>query len=209
MSELESLRALLERYVSPLVARSMLQKALRDCGLTPESFKGADTFRLAPLLSQAIGLFVREVDRDRARRELTDLCERAQPVVRAKFVAITSEKDIAVARQQARQMCEEMGAATYAVQKVTTIVSELARNIVSYAGTGTLELAPMKGQGRRLVIRAADSGPGIPNLELVLSGRYQSKTGLGRGLLGTKRLADNFGVATGNRGTTVVVEVLV
>jgi serine/threonine-protein kinase RsbT len=105
-------------------------------------------------------------------------------------------------------MCEEMGAASYAVQKVTTIVSELARNIGSY-GSGTLEVEPMDGQGRRLLIRAADSGPGIPNLDLVLSGRYLSKTGLGRGLLGTKRLPDNFGVATGNRGTTIVVEVVV
>jgi serine/threonine-protein kinase RsbT len=187
----------------------MLQKALRDRSLSAESFKSADASKIGPLLSQAIGLFVREVDRDRARRELADLCERAQPTVKAKWIAITSEKDIAVARQQARQICEEMAAASYVVQKVTTIVSELARNIVSYAGSGTLELAPMNGQGRRLVIRAADSGPGIPNLDLVLSGRYQSKTGLGRGLLGTKRLADNFGVATGSRGTTVVVEVVV
>lgn len=209
MNELDSIRALLERYVAPVVARSMVQKALRDCNLRAESFRSADTFRLGPPLSQAIGLFVRETDRDRARRELSELCERAQPVVKPKWIAIKSEADIAVARQQARHMCEEMAAATYAIQKVTTIVSELARNIVSYAGSGTLELAPKHGQARRLVIRAADSGPGIPNLDLVLSGRYQSKTGLGRGLLGTKRLADNFGVATGDRGTTVVVEVVV
>jgi len=209
MNELESIRAFLERYVAPVVARSMLQKALRDRNLSAESFSSSDTFKIGPLLAQSIGLFVREIDRDRARRELSELCERAQPVVKARRIAITSERDIAVARQQARQMCEEMAAATYAIQKVTTIVSELARNIVSYAGSGTLELAPMHGQARRLVIRAADSGPGIPNLELVLSGRYQSKTGLGRGLLGTKRLADNFGVATGSRGTTILVEVLV
>ena len=209
MSELDRVRSVLERHVSPLVARSMLQKALRDRGLTAEGFKDADMPKIGPALQHAIGLFAREPDRDRARRELAEVFERAQPMIKTRWLTIGSERDIAVARQQAREMCEQLGAASYAIQKVTTIVSELARNIVSYAGSGTLEIGPMNGQARRLVIRAADSGPGIPNLDLVLSGRYQSKTGLGRGLLGSKRLADNFGVATGSRGTTVVVEVVV
>jgi serine/threonine-protein kinase RsbT len=42
-----------------------------------------------------------------------------------------------------------------------------------------------------------------------MSGRYKSKTGLGRGLLGTKRLADRFEISTGKHGTRVVVEVAV
>jgi serine/threonine-protein kinase RsbT len=123
-------------------------------------------------------------------------------------VKIFSENDISVVRNEARRICEEVGAGSYTVQKVTTIVSELARNIVSYATSGTLEIVPITEQGRRIILRAADTGPGIPNLELVLSGRYRSKTGLGRGLLGTKRLADHFDVSTGSGGTLVVAEVL-
>jgi serine/threonine-protein kinase RsbT len=68
-------------------------------------------------------------------------------------------------------------------------------------------MLPVSDLGHRIVVRAADSGPGISNLEQVLTGAYRSKTGLGRGLLGTKRLADKFGVATGASGTTVVAEV--
>jgi serine/threonine-protein kinase RsbT len=155
-----------------------------------------------------MGLFVSEHDRDRALRELSELCERTQPGAEPCQININSENDISVVRNEARRICEEVGAGSYTIQKVTTIVSELARNIVSYANRGTLEIVPITGQGRRIILRAADSGPGIPNLELIMSGRYRSKTGLGRGLLGTKRLSDHFDVATSTSGTLIVAEVL-
>jgi serine/threonine-protein kinase RsbT len=59
----------------------------------------------------------------------------------------------------------------------------------------------------RLVIIASDAGPGIPNLDEIMSGRYRSRTGLGAGLLGTKRLVDNFELQTGPSGTHIEVEV--
>ena len=208
MNELDDIRALLERYLSPLIARPMLQKALRERNLTPERFKDGDAYKICPLLQRGMSLFVAEFDRDRALRELSELCERTQPGAEPCQIHIDSENDISVVRNEARRICEEVGAGSYTIQKVTTIVSELARNIVSYANRGTLEIVPIVGQGRRIILRAADSGPGIPNLELVLSGRYRSKTGLGRGLLGTKRLSDHFDVATGAGGTLVVAEVL-
>jgi serine/threonine-protein kinase RsbT len=124
-------------------------------------------------------------------------------------VRINSENDISIVRNEARRICEEIGAGSYTIQKVTTIVSELARNIVSYATQGKLEIVPIDGDTRRVIVRAVDDGPGIPDISLVLSGRYRSKTGLGRGLLGTKRLSDHFDIKTGAAGTTVVVEVLV
>ena len=208
MNELDDIRALLERYLSPLIARPMLQKALRERSLTPERFKDGDAHKISPLLQRGMNLFVAEHERDRALRELSELCDRTQAVATPCQIQINSENDISVVRNEARRICEEIGAGSYTVQKVTTIVSELARNIVSYAQRGTLEIVPIAGQGRRIILRAADSGPGIPNLELVLSGRYRSKTGLGRGLLGTKRLSDHFDVATGAAGTLIVAEVL-
>jgi serine/threonine-protein kinase RsbT len=56
-------------------------------------------------------------------------------------------------------------------------------------------------------IRARDYGTGIKNLDHVLSGAYQSRTGLGKGILGVKRLAQNFQIKTGPTGTDVRVEV--
>jgi serine/threonine-protein kinase RsbT len=208
MNELDDIRALLESFLSPLIARPMLQKALRERNLTPERFKDGDAYKICPLLQRGMSLFVAEHERDRAIRALQELCERTQPGAEPCHIKIYSENDISVVRNEARRICEEVGAGSYTIQKVTTIVSELARNIVSYAKSGSLEIEPITGQGRRIILRAADNGPGIPNLELVLSGRYRSKTGLGRGLLGTKRLADHFDVATGATGTTVVAEVL-
>jgi serine/threonine-protein kinase RsbT len=209
MNDLDDIRALLERFLSPLIARPMLQKALRERNLVAERFTNADAYKICPLLERGLNLFVAEHERDRAMLALRELCERSQPQAEPCQAKISSESDIGVVRNEARRICEEVGAGSYTVQKVTTIVSELARNIVSYASRGTLEIVPITVQARRIILRAADTGPGIPNLELVLSGKYRSKTGLGRGLLGTKRLADHFDVSTGATGTLVVAEVLI
>ena len=58
-----------------------------------------------------------------------------------------------------------------------------------------------------ITIRASDRGPGIPDVELVLSGRYRSRTGLGKGLLGVKRLANKFEIDSGPTGTRVEAEI--
>ncbi len=208
MNELDDIGGLLERYLSPLIARPMLQKALREHNLSTDRFREGDARKIFPSLQRGMSLFVADHEREHALRELASLCERREVSTQPCQVTITSENDISVVRNEARRICEQLGAGSYTLQKVTTIVSELARNIVSYAERGTLEIVPITGQGRRIILRAADSGPGIPNLELVLSGRYKSKTGLGRGLLGTKRLSDHFDVATGAGGTLVVAEVL-
>jgi serine/threonine-protein kinase RsbT len=197
----------LERFLSPLIARPMLQKALRERNLSAERFTDGDAYKICPLLERGMNLFVAEHERDRAMLALKELCERSRPGAESCLIRILSENDIGVVRNEARRICEEVGAGSYTVQKVTTIVSELARNIVSYASSGTLEIVPVTTQTRRIILRATDNGPGIPNLELVLSGKYRSKTGLGRGLLGTKRLADQFNVSTGATGTLVVAEV--
>jgi serine/threonine-protein kinase RsbT len=208
MTELDDLRTFLERYLSPMIARPMLQKALRERNISPERFRRDDAYKIGPLLERGLMLFVEDLHRERALRELSELCQGVQHRAGPCQISINSESDLSVVRNEARRICEEVHAGSYTVQKVTTIASELARNIVSYATRGTLEIVPINGQGRRILLRAVDSGPGIPNLELVLSGRYRSKTGLGKGLLGSKRLSDHFDVATGVTGTLVVAEVL-
>ena len=91
-------------------------------------------------------------------------------------------------------------------QRVTTVVSELSRNIVAYTPGGYLELE-LKAMPPRLAIRASDRGSGIPNLPEILAGKYRSRTGLGRGLLGTKQLAQRFDISTGASGTTIEAEI--
>ena len=100
-----------------------------------------------------------------------------------------------------------MGLSKFKSVKVATAVSELARNIVSYTPGGTIEIAIHRDRPARMTIVAVDHGGGIPFLDDVLAGRYRSKTGMGRGILGVQRLSDKFNITTGAMGTKVEVEV--
>jgi serine/threonine-protein kinase RsbT len=118
---------------------------------------------------------------------------------------ISAENDIAVARESAMRMAQACGFTLADSTSVATAVSELARNILHYAMEGRIMLSRVKENGRTgMKVIAVDSGPGISNLEEVLSGEYTSKTGMGLGLLGTKRLMDQFQVdSTAANGTKV------
>jgi signal transduction histidine kinase len=124
---------------------------------------------------------------------------------------IRHEADVVLARQRARQLAHLLGFDRQDQTRVATAVSELARNAYDYAGGGRVRFeldAEGEGTGRRqsLVARVIDAGPGIANLDAVLSGRYVSRTGMGVGLAGTRRLVDRFRVETAaGAGTTVEI----
>jgi serine/threonine-protein kinase RsbT len=120
---------------------------------------------------------------------------------------IKSERDLVEALSETRRLCQAWRVRPVTQQKIATVVSELARNMVSYTPGGTLELIPKEDGGKEsLFIRATDGGGGIPNIDEILAGRYRSKTGLGKGLLGSKRLADRFEVRSGRNGTIIEAE---
>jgi serine/threonine-protein kinase RsbT len=119
---------------------------------------------------------------------------------------IRSEWDVSVARARSRELMNALGAKSYEVVKVMTLVSELARNIVRYTSGGEIVLTAIQ-DPKSLIVRARDQGPGIPNLNDVLSGRYRSKTGLGKGLIGVRRLATRFTIHTDTTGTHIEAEV--
>ncbi len=87
--------------------------------------------------------------------------------------------------------------------RLMTAVSELARNIIQYAGEGQLDLTPTS-TPPGVEIVAKDRGPGIPNLDRIMAGNYRSRLGMGLGLRGVKRLAERFDVRTGAGQGTVV-----
>ena len=124
-------------------------------------------------------------------------------------VALLTGHDIPRARQVAREICETLGTRALTQQRLVTIVSELGRNMVLYAGGGRITLRPPTGASRRVVVLAVDQGPGIANLSEIMAGKYKSRSGLGLGIVGTKRLADSFQIDTGRHGTAISVEVIV
>jgi serine/threonine-protein kinase RsbT len=125
-----------------------------------------------------------------------------------KKLPIEQEKDIATARLEAWSEAVRIGLSKFASVKVATAVSELARNIVFYAGKGTVELRSVKDDRgvAGLQIIATDQGPGIPQAKLdeIWAGTYKSQRGMGKGLVAVKKLVDVFQLDTRpGIGTTV------
>src|SRR5258705_4778928 len=118
---------------------------------------------------------------------------------------IATERDVVTARQRARHLAGILGCGAQDQSRIATATSEICRNAVRYAGRGRCEFLLEEGARAWLVVRTADQGPGIKNLEEVLAGRYQSDTGMGLGIIGTKRLMDRFLIESApGRGTQVV-----
>jgi serine/threonine-protein kinase RsbT len=208
MTDFERVILVLERHVSAIHARSVLRHALSEHALNPTEFRMSQLARILPAVERGMRLFSSEVSINRALKDVGTLVSKKTDSVEPCSIDIDVEADISRARNAARHMCEQLGGKGYAIQKVTTIVSELARNIVSYTPGGKIELAwKLDRDQHRVVIVATDRGSGIPNLTHVLSGEYRSKTGLGRGIIGTKRLADSFDIATSAKGTHILAEV--
>lgn len=115
---------------------------------------------------------------------------------------LADERDVVSARQRARSLAQALEFDHHDQIRIATAVSEIARNAFRYARGGSIafHIDPEK---RMFRISVTDQGGGIPHLDTVLGGSYRSKTGLGMGLLGTKRLMDEFSIDTGRSGTSV------
>jgi serine/threonine-protein kinase RsbT len=123
------------------------------------------------------------------------------------YVAIEREMDIVTARQKGRELAYSIGFSSTDQTIITLAISEIARNIVDYAGRGRVTLSRL-GQGNRLgiLIVAEDEGPGIPDIELAMRDGYSTGKGLGLGLPGAKRVMDEFELISAvGIGTTVTM----
>jgi serine/threonine-protein kinase RsbT len=123
-------------------------------------------------------------------------------------VAINSDQDIVLARQKGRALATEFGFAAGDATLIATAISELARNIVSYAHKGQITLKIVNGPSRQgLLIVASDNGPGIPDVRQAMRDGFSTSGSLGIGLPGVRRLMDEFEITSQlGRGTTVAVK---
>lgn len=122
-------------------------------------------------------------------------------------VPVASVNDIVTARLQGRALAQRLGFSTGEATLVATAISELARNIVQYAGSGDILLrTATNGTRRGIVVVARDRGPGIADLKLAVRSGYSTSGGLGLGLPGVRRIVDDFQIASSREdGTTVTV----
>jgi signal transduction histidine kinase/CheY-like chemotaxis protein len=120
-------------------------------------------------------------------------------------VRLRQERHVVQARQRAREIAALLGFEHQEQIRLATATSELARNAFRYATEGTVEFLVRDSRPQLFEIRVTDSGPGIRNLSDILDGRYVSRTGLGKGIIGTRRLMDNFDISSSAAGTRVQV----
>lgn len=123
------------------------------------------------------------------------------------LLPLKTDEDVVRLRKRVREDLVALGFSLIEQTKMVTAASELARNTLRYGGGGEAQIVSLSdGHRRGLELSFIDRGPGIANLELALTDGYTSGGGLGLGLSGAKRLADEFAIdSTPGKGTTVTI----
>jgi signal transduction histidine kinase/DNA-binding response OmpR family regulator len=122
---------------------------------------------------------------------------------RLSTITLRNERDVVLARQRAREIAALLGFDNQEQIRLATATSEMARNAFRYARGGKVSFDIEIGKTQVMAITISDTGPGIDNLSEIFEGRYRSTTGMGLGIVGTKRLMDNFEISSGPGGTLV------
>lgn len=123
-------------------------------------------------------------------------------------VPIHIDADIVIARQQGRALATKLGFSGSDLTIIATAISEVARNILEYAGNGEIKVSLVQ-QGSKvgIAVIAKDEGPGIRDIAQAMQDGFSTGRGLGLGLPGTRRLMDEFDIVSKvGKGTTVTLK---
>jgi serine/threonine-protein kinase RsbT len=122
-------------------------------------------------------------------------------------IPIASDIDIVAARQKGRELASTLAFSSSDLTVIAAAISEVARNIYTYAGTGEIVLAIEDRNGRRGIrIEARDQGPGVADITLALEEGYSTSGSYGLGLPAVRRLMDVFSLdSTPGQGTVVTL----
>ena len=120
---------------------------------------------------------------------------------------LLGEVDVAYAALDAKNYAKRIGFTAKDQYLISTAVSELARNIVTYASKGCIFLSTIEQDFKKgIEVVADDSGPGIHDLEKAMLDNFSTRGTLGVGLPGTKRLMDDFQISSSSaKGTRITV----
>ncbi len=142
-------------------------------------------------------------EREGARR----VAIRAMSAPGGNDMVIKTGSDIVLARQTVREAARALGFESTDTTRIVTAASELARNLMQYAGEGIMIVGSLKADDRcGIELRFADRGPGIPDIQKALEEGYSTSGGLGLGLPGAQRLMDEMDIqSVVGQGTTVTV----
>ena len=112
-------------------------------------------------------------------------------------IIVRDEQSLAAAVLEATKVAQDAGLSRVAAQQLATVTSELARNILKYAGQGKIKFEKLEQKGREGIrLIASDNGPGIEDIDQALAEHYSTGGTLGLGLSGAKRMMDEFTVTS-------------
>jgi serine/threonine-protein kinase RsbT len=128
-------------------------------------------------------------------------------ILKDETAAISSSSDIVKVRQLVREWAVSLGFSLVEQTKMVTAASELARNTLEHGGGGNVRMQALNNEMRRgLKLIFSDEGPGIADLEQALKDGFSTGSGMGLGLSGAKRLANEFEIeSTPGQGTKVMI----
>ncbi len=122
-------------------------------------------------------------------------------------VELGTEPDIVRARQLVRKLAQDTRFSLVDQTKLVTAASELARNTVKHGGGGYMDMQLLADGGRQGIrLHFVDEGPGIADLDQVMTDGWTSGGGLGLGLSGSRRLSTEFEIQSApGEGTRVSI----
>ena len=128
-------------------------------------------------------------------------------VLKSEILSVQSSEDVVTVRTSVRRAAADLRFGIVDQTKVVTAASEIARNTIDYGRGGALRIEVVNnGVKRGLRLIFADQGPGIRDIDQAMTDGYTSGSGMGLGLGGTRRLMDEFSIASKlNEGTTVTI----
>ena len=139
---------------------------------------------------------------------LKDPDEQNLCVLESKTIKLVYDNDNWQVVYSALQMAQKADFSSTEEAMIATAASELATNILRYAGSGEIMISVVRNPDYELGIElsAFDSGPGIEDIELAMKEQYSSlSNSLGLGLPSVKRITDEFIVESApGKGTHVL-----
>jgi len=201
---LEAISPLMNDALGAAPAKSVFRTLPPAAQQTPGSLDVVEVRDLLSQLETSGQLFARPGKPISTRQLRVAITGGAPARSKEQRFTIQSDGDVLVVQRATQALTKGFFGVTDCV-RLATAVSELARNIYMYARQGVVTLSLNEEPNTFFfVVTAVDEGPGIPNLELIMSGQYRSRTGLGRGLAGTRALLDALTVDTAvGKGTRI------
>ena len=128
-------------------------------------------------------------------------------VLNKETMVVVKETDVVLFRNRVKEYAVKIGMGLVNQTKLITAASELVRNMLKYAGGGSILIEVItKGRENGIRLTFRDEGPGIANVQQAMKDGFSTGKSLGLGLPGAKRLVSEFDIkSVVGEGTTVSI----